>query len=145
MWFFKDDVFRIYDIYPAGIEKPSGTTVSSSRTAHGLLYIHHKDNKTPNIQKRHKCPEFRLSRPRAYKPSSRIQKSQIRAEKGQKRQMTTLSPYTYARKTLSQTKNIPKYRQTQSHVQKSIKTSRKPPSPKIYNKKNSEKYAQKGR
>ena len=101
MWFSKDDIFRIYDLYPAGKEKPSGTTASSSRTAHGLPYIHHKDNKTPNIQKRQKCPEFRLSRPQEYKPSSRTQKSQIRAEKGQKRQMTTLSPYSYTRKTLT--------------------------------------------
>lgn len=100
MWFPKDDIFRTCDLYPVGIERPPGTTASSSRTAHRLLYIHHKDDKTPNIQKRQKCPEFRLYLHRAYKPLSCIQKSQIRAEKGQKRQMTTLFPYACARKTL---------------------------------------------
>ena len=117
MWFSKDDIFRIYDLCPVGIERPPRTTASSSPTAHRLLYIHHKDNKTPNIQKCQKCPEFRLSQHQAYKPSSRIQKSQIRAEKGQKRQMTTPFPYACARKTLTSPqksttkkiqKNIPK-------------------------------------
>ena len=130
MWFSKDDIFRIYGLYPVDIERPPGTTASSSRTAHGLLYIHHKDNKTPNIQKRQKCPEFRLSWPPAYKPSSRIQKSQIRAEEGQKQQITTLPPYAYARKTLPSPQKhskIPPKTEPRTKIHKNVQKTPCPP------------------
>ena len=52
------------------------------------IYSSQKTIKSPNIQKRQKCPKFRLSQPRTYKPLSCIQKSQIRAKKGQKRQIS---------------------------------------------------------
>ena len=62
----------------------------------------------PNIHKREKCPKFRLSRPRTYKPSSRIQKSQIRAILPQKRQISRQPNPASTPRTLSQAKKHPK-------------------------------------
>ena len=58
--FSKDDIFRIYDLYSVGIEKPPGTTASSSRTAHILLYIHHKDNKIPEYPETPEMPRISI-------------------------------------------------------------------------------------
>ena len=72
------------------------------------IYSSQKTIKSPNIQKRQKCPKFRLSQPRTYKPLSCTQKSQIRAILPQKRQISRHPNPAYTPRTLSQVKKHPK-------------------------------------
>ena len=178
----EDDIFWIYASLHGKTQKKAARNPKNPETARRLcrtsLSSRKGDKIPPNTQKREKCPEFRLSRPRTYKPSSRIQKSQIRAKKRQKRQMSRHSNPAYTPRTLSQAKKHPKippknkerhlndapitrpphgrranmYKpkppakipiNTTPRTKKSTKTSRKPLSPKIYNKKNFRKYTPK--